>query len=429
MATLISTSIFTPLTFLNLLLLSSQTLPVASLNITQILAPFPDLSAFAALLTSTAVAGDLSNLSAVTVLAVPNSYLRSDRPPASGTNLADVLRYHILLQYLSLSDLRRAPPTGKLMTTLLQTTGRAADKFAAVNITFDAASAAVTFHSPSSNASLISPIETLPYNLSILSIDSLLVPYNMNLMASETRPPVGLNITKSLIDGHSFNVAASMLSASGLVSEFEADEAGAGITLFAPTDEAFSDLPPSVRFQSLPAEKKAAVLRFHVLHSYYPLGSLESIVNPVYPTLATEQNGAGSFTVNISRVNGSVAIDTGIVQAAVTQTVCDQNPVAIFGVSKVLLPKEFFGKNPIGMNENEPSHAGGAINPAPPPEIALPPQYPAVYGPPSHITSPPGLELRAAAAAVARGELLALRVGVFRWWCCVILFCHLILLL
>lgn len=198
-------------------------------------------------------------------------------------------------------------------------------------------------------------------------------------MASETRPPLGMNVTKTLIDGHDFNVAASMLAASGVVSEFEADEGGAGITMFVPTDEAFADLPPSVRFQSLPADKKAVVLRFHVLHSYYPLGSLESIVNPVQPTLATEQNGAGSFTLNISRVNGSVGIDTGIIQASVTQTVFDENPVAIFGVSKVLLPREFFGRNPVELNKPDTGVTGGAQ----PPDIALSPE-------PSHLSAPPG---------------------------------------
>lgn len=190
-----------------------------------------------------------------------------------------------------------------------------------------------------------------------------------------------------------------MLTASGVVSEFEADEGGAGITLFVPTDEGFADLPSSVRFQSLPAEKKAMVLRFHVLHSYYPLGSLESIVNPVQPTLATEQNGAGSFTLNISRVNGSVGIDTGIVQASITQTVLDQNPVAIFGVSEVLLPREYFGRNPI--EANKPSNGGGAL--AQSPDIALPPgDAPAANGPPSHLSSPPGLEMRSEAGKAIR---------------------------
>ncbi|KAL6956732.1 hypothetical protein U1Q18_044961, partial [Sarracenia purpurea var. burkii] len=248
--------------------------------------------------------------------------------------LADVLRYHVLLEYLSWSDLRHIPPTGKLVTTLYQTTGRATEKFGSVNITRDPATNAVAVSSPtpysSSNATILSLINTLPYNVTIFSVNSLLVPHGFDLMASETRPPLGLNITKALVDGHDFNVAASMLSASGIGDQFGSEEGGAGLTLFMPTDDAFSDLPVTASFQSLPADKKAVVLKFHVLHSYYPLGSLQSIVNPVQPTLATEDVGAGSFTLNISRVNGSVAIDTGIVQATVTQTVFDENPVAIF---------------------------------------------------------------------------------------------------
>ncbi|KAI3450406.1 hypothetical protein Pfo_007071 [Paulownia fortunei] len=410
MAIPISICNFTPLTFLYLLLFSSYPLPISSLNITDLLSSYPDFSDFTSLLTTTAVAADLSGRSSLTLLA--------HRP--SSANLADVLRYHVLLEYLSLSDLRLIPPTGKLVTTLFQTTGRAAANSGSVNITFDSSSDTVTFHSPASNATLLSLIKTLPYNISILSLNSLLIPYNLDLMASETRPPLGLNITKALIDGHNFNVAASMLTASGVVSEFEADEGGAGITLFVPTDEAFADLPSSVKFQSLPADKKAVVLRFHVLHSYYPLGSLESIVNPIYPTLATEQNGAGSFTVNISRVNGSVAIDTGIVQASVTQTVFDQNPVAIFGVSKVLLPGEFFGRNPVEVNK--PSDGGGVMASAQPPDIALSPgNSPGLYGPPSHLSAPPGLELRSSAVGEAVG-VLRIFLG---WWCVVL--CYLLL--
>lgn len=195
-------------------------------------------------------------------------------------------------------------------------------------------------------------------------------------MASESRPPLGLNITKALIDGHNFNVAASMLSASGVVQEFESAKGGAGITLFVPTDDAFSDIPATENFQSLPADQKADVLRFHVLLSYYPLGSLESIVNPFQPTLATEDKGAGKFTLNISRVNGSVAISSGIVEASVTQTVFDQNPIAIFGISRVLLPKEIFGKKDIVENAESPVMSPPPLN-----------SSPELYGP----SSSPGL--------------------------------------
>ncbi|GAV68935.1 Fasciclin domain-containing protein [Cephalotus follicularis] len=370
-----------------LLLISTTTTPITALNITDLLSSYPDLSSFASLLTT--VATDLAHRSSLTLLAVPNVYLSSSLsstrhlPPSS---LADLLRYHVLLEFLSWSDLHQIPPSGILVTTLFQTTGRASSNSGSVNITYIPSTNSITIHSPGpyspSNATVLSLVKTLPYNLTILAVNSLLVPNGFDLMASETRPPLDLNITKALIDGHNFNVAASMLSASGVVDDFQADEAGAGITLFVPTDTAFSDLPDSVNLQSLPADKKAVVLKFHVLHSYYPLGSLESIVNPVQPTLATEDMGAGSFTLNISRVNGSVAIDSGIVQASVTQTVFDQNPVAIFGVSKVLLPREFFGKNPTVISKPGSTDFSNAQ----PPDILLAPEY----SPPSHLSSPPG---------------------------------------
>ncbi|KAL6986503.1 hypothetical protein U1Q18_019862 [Sarracenia purpurea var. burkii] len=101
--------------------------------------------------------------------------------------------------------------------------------------------------------------------------------------------------------------------------------------------------------------------------------------NPVQPTPTTEDVGAESFKLNISRVNGSVAIDTGIVQATVTQTVFDENHVAIFGVSKVLLPKEIIGKNPTSTSKAGSDIAGGAQ----PPEVSESPENsPKLYGPP-----------------------------------------------
>ncbi|XP_021716153.1 fasciclin-like arabinogalactan protein 4 [Chenopodium quinoa] len=375
-------------------------LPIYSFNITQILSHYPDLSDFTSLLSNSGISSDLNRRTSLTILAVPNSFLRSSSPTLpsdSPSTLADVIRYHILLQYLTFSDLRRIQPAGTLVTTLLQTTGRAPDNLGSLNATFNPSNGGISFHPLNNNSvscNILSLLKTVPYNLSIFTVDSLLVPHGFDLMASETRPPPpGLNITKALFDGHDFNVAASMLLASGVVQEFEDDEGGAGITLFVPTDEAFADLPPTVQLQALSADKKALILKFHVLHSYYPLGSLESIVNPVQPTLATEDNGAGSFTLNISRVNGSVAINTGIIQAVVTRTVFDQNPVAIFGVSSVLLPKEIFGDDGKGKEVNLRGGSGsGPFMGAQPPVVGPAPENSPGdgYGGPSHLSSPPG---------------------------------------
>ncbi|CAA6654968.1 unnamed protein product [Spirodela intermedia] len=210
----------------------------------------------------------------------------------------------------------------------------------------------------------------------IFTVDSLVVPYGLDLTASENRPSAEINVSEILINARDFNVAASMLEASGVTEELTQYQRGAGITVFVPTDEAFAELPKTERLQSLPAEKKAAVLRFHVLHSYYPLGSLESIVNPVQPTLATEDTGAGRFTLNISRVNGSVAIDTGVVQASITRTVYDQNPVSVFAVSRVLLPREIFRGGGNGGTATDlvttPPPEAAAFAPGGSPEVATP---------------------------------------------------------
>ena len=113
-------------------------------------------------------------------------------------------------------------------------------------MSFFGATGAVLIRSPAlyspSNATVLGLIKTLPYNVSVFAVNALLVPYRFDLMASETRPPLGLNITNALLVGHNFNVVASMLLASGVVEEFEADEGGARITLFVPVDTAFANL-------------------------------------------------------------------------------------------------------------------------------------------------------------------------------------------
>ncbi|XXG67770.1 hypothetical protein AAC387_Pa06g1036 [Persea americana] len=88
-------------------------------------------------------------------------------------------------------------------------------------------------------------------------------------------------------------------------------------------------------------------------------------------------------------VNGSAAIGTGIVQASITLTVFNQNPVAIFAVSRILLPKEIFGKE--GGEES--------FNwVPPPPEVGVPSEncLSGVEMPPARLVAPTsfGVEIR-----------------------------------
>ncbi|KAI3903490.1 hypothetical protein MKW98_032144, partial [Papaver atlanticum] len=114
-----------------------------------------------------------------------------------------LLLYHVLVQYLSWPELRQITAAGKLIRTLYRTTGRASNNLGDVNNTWG------------------------PKNGNVYVLNSLLIPYGYDLMASENRPPSGLNIHSVLSDAKNFNVAASMLT-----ENFEADEGGAGITIF-----------------------------------------------------------------------------------------------------------------------------------------------------------------------------------------------------
>ncbi|KAF3778910.1 Fasciclin-like arabinogalactan protein 4 [Nymphaea thermarum] len=387
--------------------------PVVGFNVTTFLSSIPELSSFNHLLSATGVADDLAQRSSLTILAVPNHifdpFLASSRLGSlPSSQISDVLRYHILLQYLDWPALRQIPAAGKLVTTLFQTTGRAVANLGAVNLTRDPLTGNVALRPPgpsgASNATVVSLVRALPYVAAVFTVDGLLVPAGFDPSASVSGPPVPINITRVLIDAKDFNVVGSMLAASGVTAEIEADERGAGITAFLPTDEAFASLSGR-RIQSLPADQKAVVLKYHALHSYYPLGSLQSIVNPVQPTLATEEQGAGSFTLNIARTNGSLSINTGIAAASITQTVFDQNPVAIFGISAVLLPREIFGPERIDQTGGD----GPQPESSPAPELS--PDSPDSGIPPSSAAPPPGSGVSGGSGSGGGGEGRGLRLA------------------
>lgn len=324
-------------------------------NITTFFWKHPEFTTFNNLLTATNLAGEINGRSSLTILALSNAQLEPFISSFGGNlptqEVSDVLRYHVLLEYLDWERLKMMPAGGTLVTTLYQTTGRAPNNTGAVNITTGGNNGQVRIGMPvpgaGYNATIDGIVDKLPYTISIARISTMIFPFGFDLSGSPTPTPVGINVTDVLVKAMNFNFLVSLMEASGVVSEFESEEAGAGITIFAPSDDAFSALNPET-LQGLTAEKKAVILKYHVLLSYYPLGSLQTIVNPVQPTLATQAMGAGSYTINITRMDGMVAVNTGIVQASVTETVFDQKPLSIFAVSKVLLPIEIFGtKSPV----------------------------------------------------------------------------------
>ncbi|OIW20733.1 hypothetical protein TanjilG_21796 [Lupinus angustifolius] len=145
------------------------------------------------------------------------------------------------------------------------------------------------------------------------------------------------------MDNHYYNVFASLLSVPGVIEVFNNAQGGAGITIFVPSDASFRRLPQSLKIETLPADKRGLVIKFHAIHSYYAQNILKVLVNNFQPTLATEATSATSFRFSLSQFQGKAGIQTGIGnRSVVLNTIYDQKPVAIYSVSDVLLPKEIF---------------------------------------------------------------------------------------
>ncbi|MCI30329.1 fasciclin-like arabinogalactan protein [Trifolium medium] len=115
-----------------------------------------------------------------------------------------------------------------------------------------------------------------------------------------------------------------------------------------PPDEAFKKLSPSAstKLHSLSDNDIYILIKAHIVRGYFTPAHLRS-KNRKLSTLMTENFGHSKYMLYISSSSSSsvLTIRTGLVEAAVNRTVYLHAPIAIYSVSKVLLPTEFFGKN------------------------------------------------------------------------------------
>jgi hypothetical protein len=164
-------------------------------KVEDLLAPFPNYSTFRQLLISTGIINEVDMRSSLTFLMPDNDVLNSfvaSHQTLTAQEVADALRYHVLLQYLDVGTLQTlAYTTGSQVTTLYQTTGRANGQDGFVNITGMAnnvieVSAAAPGSPP--QAAIITNVTAVPYNYSFFQIDNVLVPNNLKPAAPSAAP-------------------------------------------------------------------------------------------------------------------------------------------------------------------------------------------------------------------------------------------------
>uniref|UniRef100_A0A803QCR9 FAS1 domain-containing protein n=1 Tax=Cannabis sativa TaxID=3483 RepID=A0A803QCR9_CANSA len=275
-------------------------------NITKILAKHPEFSSFNHYLTLTHLASEINQRTTITVCAVDNAAMGDilSKHPNIYT-VKNILSIHVLLDYFGAKKLHQITNGTALAATMFQATGSAPGSTGFVNIT-DLHGGKVGFAPEDNNgafaAHFVKSVEEIPYNISVIQISA----FSDALLANDAM-------------------------------EIYEDALAGGLTLFCPLDDAFKAFLP--KFKNLTKSGKNSLLEYHGVPVYQSMSMLKSN-NGLMNTLATD--GASKFDFTVQNDGEQVTLKTKLVTAKITGTLIDEQPVVIYTIDKVLMPKELF---------------------------------------------------------------------------------------
>ncbi|KAL9271435.1 Fasciclin-like arabinogalactan protein 2-like protein [Drosera capensis] len=176
----------------------------------------------------------------------------------------------------------------------------------------------------------VKSLKEIPYNISVIQISKVLSSPDAE---APTPGPAETNLT-SIMSGHGCKVFADTLAASDAEKTFDSNLDG-GLTVFCPSDDAFKNFLP--RYHNLTASSKLSLLLFHGIPIYESLPMLKSN-NGLMNTLATD--GKAKFDFTVQNDGNTVTLKTKAVTSTIMGTIIDEQPLAVYTIDKVLLPKE-----------------------------------------------------------------------------------------
>ncbi|KAL4352602.1 hypothetical protein GQ457_06G032560 [Hibiscus cannabinus] len=367
---------FHPLNFI-LFTLSLVAVSVNAHNITAILEGFPDYSSYNSFLSQTKLADEINTRQTITCLVLNNGAMSALTAKHPLSVIKNILSLHVLLDYYDPQKLHKISEGTTLTTTLYQTTGNAPGNLGFVNIT-DLQGGKVGFGSaiPGSklDSSYTKSVKQIPYNISILEISAPIIA--PGILSAPAPSASAANIT-GLLEKAGCKTFASLLASSGVLKTYES-ALDKGLTIFAPSDEAFkAEGVPDL--SKLTSADQVSLLEYHASPDYKPKGTLKTTKDPI-TTLAT--SGAGKFDLTVTNAGDDVTLHTGIAPSRVAEAVFDSPPVVIFTVDNVLLPPELFGKSPSPAPAPEPV-SSPSPTPSPSPSEAPSPLAASPPAPPS----------------------------------------------
>ncbi|XWS75895.1 hypothetical protein CRYUN_Cryun01aG0130900 [Craigia yunnanensis] len=335
MPPLTTTTLFPSLALFLFLLFSSSTTSNAH-NITRILAKHPEFSTFNHYLTTTHLAAEINRRQTLTVLALDNAAMSSLlTKQLSLYTLKNVLSLHVLVDYFGSKKLHQITNGTAMTSTMFQATGAAPGSSGYINIT-DLKGGKVGFGAEDNNGKLdavyVKSVAEIPYNISVLQISQVL---NSAEAEAPTAEPSQLNLT-AIMSKQGCKAFSDLLKASGADATFNENIDG-GLTVFCPTDPVINGFMP--KYKNLTASQKVSLLLYHGIPVYQSMQMLKSN-NGIMNTLATD--GANKYDFTVQNDGEVVTLKTKVMTAKITGTVKDEEPLIVYKIDKVLLPRELF---------------------------------------------------------------------------------------
>ncbi|KAL5581233.1 hypothetical protein UlMin_013675 [Ulmus minor] len=150
------------------------------------------------------------------------------------------------------------------------------------------------------------------------------------------------NVTKILEKAGSYSIFIRLLKSTQVLIQIENQlNVSNTLTIFSPTNSAFSSLKPGT-LNSLTTEQKAQLVQYHVLPTFISLSNFQTLSNPV----RTQASSTNDFPLNITTEGNWVNISTGLVNTSISGTVYTDNQLAIYKIEKVMLPQGIFAPRP-----------------------------------------------------------------------------------
>nr|XP_043610771.1 fasciclin-like arabinogalactan protein 12 [Erigeron canadensis] len=155
-------------------------------------------------------------------------------------------------------------------------------------------------------------------------------------------PPGPTNITKILEKAGQYTILLRLFRMTQIGDQIntQLNNSDQGMTVFAPTDNAFSGLK-SGSLNSLSDQEKVELIQFHVVPTFLSTSQFQTISNPLRTQAGDTTHYM--FPLNITTSGNQVNISTGVIDTTVANTIYTDGSLAVYQVDKVLLPMRMFG--------------------------------------------------------------------------------------